>query len=344
MINLPKRPVIAVKDEWSIPQVRSALAAALGADGPALALTTTTRTEVDANIALVLSTTGSTGTPKEVLLSAAAILSSAKLSNEYLSATAIDRWSLKLPLTHIAGINVLARSLQLGSELVTSGGEFTAIVPTQLHRAITSDPDLLKELQACKAVLVGGAATSQKLLADARALGINVITTYGSSETSGGCIYNNEPLAGVQVKISPSGLLEIASPTLAEGVAQDGWYTTSDRAELRDGKVFILGRADDVIISGGENISLSQVESALAELSQEVIAIGVPSLEWGHELVVLTTKSLDQVSAKALLTSAIGKFAVPKEIVIIDAIPLKGIGKPDRDRALELYLAHHKGR
>jgi O-succinylbenzoic acid--CoA ligase len=344
MNNLPKRPLLAVSDQWSIPQLRIALAQALDGTGPALALAHTTRTEVDARVALLLTTTGSTGTPKEVFLSGEAITASARLANEFLGATANDRWSLKLPVNHIAGINVLARSIALATRLETDGAEFTAIVPTQLHRALTTDSALLAELQKCKAVLVGGAATSERLLQQAREASINVVTTYGSSETSGGCIYNNEPLAGVEVRINSAGLLEISTPTLAEAVASNGWYTTSDRAEIVDGKVLILGRADDVIISGGENISLSQVERVLADLAPEFMAVGVPSDEWGTELVLLSISPLDLQIVKERLTQAIGKYAVPKEIVIIDAIPLKGIGKPDRERAFELYLAHHKGR
>jgi len=344
MINLPKRSIIALNDEWSIPQVRSVLAAALDGSGPALALSPTSRTEVDGQIALILSTTGSTGKPKEVLLSAAALQASADISNEFLDAAASDRWSLKLPLTHIAGINVLVRAIQLGTESVSSNAEFTAIVPTQLHRALNGDSELLDELQHCKAILVGGAAASQRLLGKARDQGINVVTTYGSSETSGGCIYNNQPLSGVEVRINSDSLLEISSPTLADGIAHNGWYTTSDRAEIVVGKVFILGRADDVIISGGENISLSQVESVLSQICDEVIAIGVPSTEWGQELVLLTTSAIDIAKVKNLLSEAIGKYAAPKEIVIIDALPLKGIGKPDRERAFQLYLERSKGR
>ena len=341
---LPKRPLISVSDQWSIPQVRAALAAALDGSGPALAFSPTALTEVNSKVAIVLATTGSTGKPKEIQLSADALIKSAELSNAFLGATAGDTWSLHLPLTHIAGINVLLRSLVLGTEIASSQATFTAIVPTQLHRALNGDGALLKELQNCKAVLVGGAASSPALLEEARKNSINAVTTYGSTETSGGCIYSNQPLPEVEVRISALGLLEISSPTLAEGVAQNGWYTTADLAEIRDGKVFIQGRSDDVIISGGENISLSQVESVLSSISDQIIAIGVPSAEWGQELVLLTTEKLSLERIKTALVSELGKFASPKSIVEIDAIPLKGIGKPDRARALELYLAMNKGR
>ncbi len=341
---LPKRPLVSVSDQWSIPQVRTALAAALDGSGPALVFSPITFSEVDSKVAIILTTTGSTGKPKEIQLSAEALIKSAELSNNALGAKPGDTWSLHLPLTHIAGINVLLRSLVLGTEIATSHGTFTAIVPTQLHRALNGDVALLKELQSCKAVLVGGAASSQLLLEEARKNSIHVVTTYGSTETSGGCIYNNQPLPEVEVRISALGLLEISSPTLAEGVAQNGWYTTSDLAEIRDGKVFIQGRADDVIISGGENISLSQVEATLATISDQIMAIGVPSAEWGEELVILTTQVLPAMEIKKLLVAALGKFATPKSVLKIDAIPLKGIGKPDRARALELYLARNEGR
>jgi O-succinylbenzoic acid--CoA ligase len=282
---------------------------------------------------IVVNTTGSTGIVKGIELTRANLLSSVAATHKFLGAKTGDVWSLLLPTNHIAGINVVARSIVLESEVVgvDDYADFTAIVPTQLHKALNGDAQLLSHLKGCRAVLVGGAATSSQLLDSAKNAGIKVVTTYGSTETCGGCIYNNQPLEGVSVQIDQTGLLQVAGPMVFES----GWYTTSDLAEIKDGKVFILARVDDVIISGGENISLVSIEKLLGE---DFIAFGVPDDLWGSKLCLASTSKIDVAQVSKLITENIGKHAVPKEFVVISEIPLMGIGKPDRVTLLENYL------
>ena len=282
---------------------------------------------------IVVNTTGSTGIVKGIELTRANLLSSVAATHKFLGAKTGDVWSLLLPTNHIAGINVVARSIVLESEVVgvDDYADFTAIVPTQLHKALNGDAQLLSHLKGCRAVLVGGAATSSQLLDSAKNAGIKVVTTYGSTETCGGCIYNNQPLEGVSVQIDQTGLLQVAGPM----VFKSGWYTTSDLAEIKDGKVFILARVDDVIISGGENISLVSIEKLLGE---DFIAFGVPDDLWGSKLCLASTSKIDVAQVSKLITENIGKHAVPKEFVVISEIPLMGIGKPDRVTLLENYL------
>ena len=282
---------------------------------------------------IVVNTTGSTGIVKGIELTRANLLSSVAATHKFLGAKTGDVWSLLLPTNHIAGINVVARSIVLESDVVgvDDYADFTAIVPTQLHKALNGDAQLLSHLKGCRAVLVGGAATSSQLLDSAKNAGIKVVTTYGSTETCGGCIYNNQPLEGVSVQIDQTGLLQVAGPMVFES----GWYTTSDLAEIKDGKVFILGRVDDVIISGGENISLVSIEKLLGE---DFIAFGVPDDLWGSKLCLASTSKIDVARVSKLITENIGKHAVPKEFVVISEIPLMGIGKPDRVTLLENYL------
>jgi O-succinylbenzoic acid--CoA ligase len=282
---------------------------------------------------IVVNTTGSTGIVKGIELTRANLLSSVAATHKFLGAKTGDVWSLLLPTNHIAGINVVARSIVLESDVVgvDDYADFTAIVPTQLHKALNGDAQLLSHLKGCRAVLVGGAATSSQLLDSAKNAGIKVVTTYGSTETCGGCIYNNQPLEGVSVQIDQTGLLQVAGPM----VFKSGWYTTSDLAEIKDGKVFILGRVDDVIISGGENISLVSIEKLLGE---DFIAFGVPDDLWGSKLCLASTSKIDVAQVSKLITENIGKHAVPKEFVVISEIPLMGIGKPDRVTLLENYL------
>ena len=282
---------------------------------------------------IVVNTTGSTGIVKGIELTRANLLSSVAATHKFLGTKTGDVWSLLLPTNHIAGINVVARSIVLESDVVgvDDYADFTAIVPTQLHKALNGDAQLLSHLKGCRAVLVGGAATSSQLLDSAKNAGIKVVTTYGSTETCGGCIYNNQPLEGVSVQIDQTGLLQVAGPMVFES----GWYTTSDLAEIKDGKVFIFGRVDDVIISGGENISLVSIEKLLGE---DFIAFGVPDDLWGSKLCLASTSKINVAQVSKLITENIGKHAVPKEFVVISEIPLMGIGKPDRVTLLENYL------
>ena len=348
------REVLPISPEWSIPQVAEALFRALSGAGPALAFAPISTSSVSPEIAVIIPTSGSTGAPKEVALSSAALIASARASHKFLEAKSGERWSLLLPINHIAGVNVLVRALELGVQPVgvEDEADYSAIVPTQLHRALHGDEKLLQHLKNCKAVLVGGSASSEELVADARAAGINVITTYGMSEMSGGCIYNHTPLHGVEVRISDSGNIQLKGPMMADGylnnpelwsaLTSDGWFTTSDLGELIDGQLFIHGRSDDQIISGGEKISLGAIENLLRQKfsAQEFIAVGVPDLEWGTKLVVVSNHHIDIEEVRSITRTEFGAHAVPKDFITLQELPLTTIGKPDRTRAREIYLAH----
>ena len=349
--GLPTRDLLHITPEWEIPQVMEALKAALDGTGPALTFGQTSRQLVPHNCAVIIPTSGSTGEPKDVALSAAALQASAKAAHEYLEAKPGDRWSLLLPITHIAGINVLVRAIELGSEPVdmTTDADFTAIVPTQLHRALHGEAQLLRHLQNTKAVLVGGAASSDALLEQARNAGINTVTTYGMSEMSGGCIYNGLPLAGVKVQIGSGGAIELAgdmqalgylnAPQLWSEVTHDEWFTTSDSGEILGGQVIVTGRLDDQINSGGKKISLSLIDNFLHDTfpRQRFATLALPDKEWGEKLVLVVDGSLEQNLIKEALRSAFGGHAVPKEILFNIEIPLISIGKPDRKKLRELF-------
>jgi O-succinylbenzoic acid--CoA ligase len=331
-----KTSVIDIGLKWSVPELTQALSAGLRQDAPSL---------------VIINTSGSTGINKRVQLSTAAIAASAKLSNAAVGAATGDIWSLLLPTNHIAGINVLARAIILDSKIVgvDQPADFTAIVPTQLHRALTGDAQLLHHLKNCKAVLVGASATSKTLLAKAFESGINVITTYGMTETSGGCVYNNLPLPGVLIAISEDGLIKINGPILAQGYEgqedlwsqrfKDGWFTSNDLGEIIDDQIFVIGRADDVIISGGEKISLISIERELAENFPDTnfLATSIPDSEWGDKLCLLADGEFDQNKVSQLLHHNLGKQFVPKDYLIVAAIPQIGVGKPDRVKASKLF-------
>ena len=308
MENQAKSAVFKYQHSWSIPQTLEQLSLALenGWD-------------------ISISTSGSTGAPKEILLPAKSMLFSAESSNNYLGANKGDIWSLLLSPEHTAGLNVLIRSILLGSKPVTQNesADFTAIVPTQLFRALNGDSDLLEHLQGCKAVLVGGAHADAELLASAKSEGINCVTTYGMTETSGGCIYNGEPLPGVEIRIGET--IQIKGPMLAKVPLEDGYFVTSDLGKIEDGKLVILGRADDVINSGGKKVSLSKVEMALGE---SFAAFGSNNSEWGASLNIATTSAMTDEEIQLILAVKFGVKAL--NIFRVKEIPRTALEKIDR--------------
>jgi O-succinylbenzoic acid--CoA ligase len=332
-----KTSVIDIGLQWETPALTAALATAIGNGAPAQ---------------LIINTTGSSGIKKRVLLSMDAIQTSAELSNSQVGAAPGDIWSLLLPINHIAGVNVLARAQKLGSKVVSvdETANYTAIVPTQLHRALFGDKKLLEHLQKCKSVLVGGSPASKTLLELASEAGISVITTYGMTETSGGCIYNNRALPGVSVMVDQSGKLMIKGPILASGYEgnqelwnenfKDGWFLTSDLGTVKDDEVQVIGRSDDVVLSGGENVSLIAIENELVANFPNVnfLATSIADSEWGQKICLLSDVEVDRSQVSQVLKEKLGKQFVPKDFLVVDQIPQIGIGKPDRVKASQLFV------
>ena len=324
--------------------------------------------------ALVLATSGSTGPPKGALLQGSALTASATATHAWLGGP--GTWLLALAPHHVAGIQVLVRSSLAGTvpeavdlthgfatdDFVRStdallrradGRRYTALVPTQLLRLLDAGPAAVAALTSYDGVLVGAAATPPALLARAHAAGIRVVTTYGMSETCGGCVYDGTPLDGVEVALQDGRIL-LGGPVVARGyrlrrdsdafVERDGrrWFCTDDLGELVDGRLHVTGRADDVIVTGGLKVSPGAVESVVVGLPEvsECVVVGVPDAEWGQSVVAvivlthLKTVALQQV--RAAVTAALGSAAAPRRLVVVDRLPLRGPGKPDRAAAATL--------
>ncbi|CAN2222387.1 CaiC Acyl-CoA synthetases (AMP-forming)/AMP-acid ligases II [Candidatus Nanopelagicaceae bacterium] len=355
-----QRELRTANPEWTVSESMARIAKALVSDGPALIFGHSSLTEVPSRISVVVSTTGSSGTSKEVGLSASALLSSARASNKALGAEFGNSWSLLLPLTHIAGINVLVRALELGTEpidLRNHQGEypradFTAIVPTQLFKALNGDQQLLAHLVDAKVVLVGGAALTTDLHLQAEKAGINIVVTYGMTETSGGCVYNGLPLEGIEISITPEKRIAIKGPVLAHTYLgaealwdtqyKDGWFHSSDIGRIENEKLIVEGRSDDVIISGGENISLSAIESSLHAHfpHKNFAAFSVKDSKWGDALHVAIAgdgfPSEEEIAQ--YLGEQFGDFSKPKGFLHLPELPLIGIGKVDRKKLTELLM------
>jgi O-succinylbenzoic acid--CoA ligase len=314
--------------------------------------------------AFVVSTSGSTGTPKGALLPVSALQASATATAERIGGP--GRWLLALPSHHVAGLQVLLRSIAAGTEpgvldlsagfdgaafaaataALGGGRRYTSVVPTQLARLLDR-PDALLEYDA---VLVGGAGTPPALLERARAAGVKVVTTYGMSETCGGCVYDGEPLRDVRVRLDQDGRVHLGGPVVARGyrglpeltaeVFAGAEFRTDDLGELVDGRLRLLGRADDVIVTGGLKVAPAAVEDVLTRLPavREAVVVGVPDDEWGSVVtaVVVATDATAPPVLDDLRAAFADRAVAPRRLVVVDALPLRGPGKPDRVAAARL--------
>ena len=378
-----------------------ALAAALGGGPAVLPLAVGARPramQAPAGTAVVIATSGSTGEPKLVALSGAALRASARATEARLGAP--GRWLLALPAEHVAGIQVIVRALLAGAPPVVMdlrtgfrpdafaaataalgpGRRYTSLVPTQLRRILDAE-GAVAALRSYAAVLVGGAALDPATRERALAAGVRVVTTYGMSETAGGCVYDGVPLDGVTVDLDEDGRILLGGPTLASGYLRadgdgagargggagsgaagggtgvgsafaGGRFRTGDLGRWRHGRLEVLGRADDVIVTGGEKVAPAAVERVLAAQPgvRAACVVGVPDAEWGQ--VVAAAVVWEGPTADAALQEAVrialGRAAVPRLLVAVPELPLRGIGKPDRAAVARLVSAaaerHHPAR
>ncbi len=303
---------------------------------------------------LVVETSGSTGRPKRVRLSRRAVRASVAATEGRLGGS--GRWVLALPVSYVAGVQVVCRSLIAGhrpvllddhrglaSAIAAAGSApYVSLVATQLHRALESLDDTAA-LTDCAAVLVGGGPVDQALRDRARGAGIRAVATYGSAETAGGCVYDGLPLDGVAVAVGVDQRIRIAGPTLFDGydgdpalteeALQDGWFLTSDAGRFdEDGRLRVLGRLDDMVVSGGVKVPSAVVAARLREHPDVAAAEvgGVADPEWGQRLVAWVVGDLDLEAARDWVASRHPREWAPREVRLVDALPLLPNGKVDR--------------
>ncbi|CAN5446200.1 o-succinylbenzoate--CoA ligase [soil metagenome] len=296
---------------------------------------------------LVVETSGSTGRPKRVQLSRRAVLASVTATERRLGGA--GRWVLRLPPSYVAGIQVVCRSLVAGHEPVgveepwpDDDGWFVSLVPTQLHRMLETPADLAA-LRRAHTVLLGGGPIDPTLRARAENAGVRVVATYGSAETAGGCVYDGLPLDGVAVALDPDGRIRIGGPTLFDGyegdpgltaqVLVDGWFLTADAGAIDDGgRLRVLGRVDDVVVSGGVNVPGPAVAARLRAHPDvtAVEVIGVPDAEWGNRLVAFVVGDVSEQALRDWVAQEHPRSWAPRQVVAVPDIPLLANGKPDR--------------
>ena len=325
--------------------VRAAVLAAMRPEEP-----------VDDGTALVVTTSGSTGAPKGVVLGHAALDASVRASAERIGIAADDVWLSCLPWHHIAGLQVLLRARRAGARLVVHerfdvarfaeerDATLVSLVPTQLSRLL----DAGVPFDRYREVLLGGAAASPGLLDRARAAGVPVVMTYGMSETCGGCVYDGVPLAGVDVRTGADGVVELRGPMLMSGyrldpartaeAIVDGWFRTADLGEWDGSRLVVRGRRDDVIVTGGENVVAGEVSAALAAHPDvaEALVVGVPDDEWGSRVAALVVPVDEQPTVEELrgwVRDRLGAAAAPRQVLVVAELPVLATGKPDLQTA-----------
>jgi O-succinylbenzoic acid--CoA ligase len=301
--------------------------------------------------ALLIETSGSTGTPKRVALSRDAVLASAHATHARLGGP--GRWTLLLPASYVAGVQVVVRALLAGrapDEALTASDErsYLSLVPTQLTRFL-DDPSTADLLRSYDTVLVGGASFDPALRARATDAGVHVVATYGMSETAGGCVYDGLPLDGVTVKIGADGLVRLTGPVLFDGydgdpaltasVLEGDWFVTSDLGEVdHDGRLRVRGRADDVVNTGGVKVPAGAVARRLRAHPSLHAAevVGVPDAEWGERLVAVVVGEIGLDAARDWVGAEHPRAWAPRQVVVVDEIPLLDNGKVDRLALKEL--------
>ncbi|WP_410668876.1 o-succinylbenzoate--CoA ligase [Amycolatopsis sp. cmx-4-68] len=312
--------------------------------------------------AVVIATSGSTGAPKGVLLSAHALTASAEATHARLGGP--GHWLLATPAHYIGGLQVLVRSLLAGTTpaLLTGSGfrpddfaaaaarltgspRYTALVPTQLVRLLDDGGAGLAAAKAFDAIVIGAAATTPALRERAADAGIRIVPAYGMSETASGCVYDGYPLDGVRVDVSGD-RIRIAGDVLAHGYRlrpdltaeafDGGWFTTSDRGVRHaDGRLEVLGRADDMINTGGVKVSANAIERCLCAQPgvRDACVVGLPDPEWGEAVVALVVPSGEPREAdelRAAVRAELGAASTPKRVEYRAELPLRGPGKIDR--------------
>lgn len=312
-------------------------------------------------LAALVATSGSSGGTKAVALSRRALVASAVASAKRLGWRYGDRWLLSLSMAHVGGLSILSRCLEARrpAALGPAGGfrpaetlgyveenriSLLSLVPAMLRRCLDES---VAPPASLRAVLLGGAAAPESLIADALAKGWPLWLTYGLTEACSqvatgpaGERPGAQLLDGIDAR-TVDGVLELRGDVLFSGYEPGGpsqapsdWFRTGDLARLDGGCLEVEGRADDVIVTGGENVHPSEVESALLEHPsvREACVVGVDDERWGQVVAaaVVVKGSVGEVDLDGFLRSRLAGFRVPRRWRFVDELPTRGVGKVDR--------------
>lgn len=314
---------------------------------------------------LVVFTSGTTGRPKGVRLTSTNLEAAVRASMEHLGHGPADTWLLTMPISHVGGLSILLRSAYVGGsvrlisgfvvekviESLESGVTMVSVVPTMLRRLLDRQTGPHEGLRA---VLVGGGPIPEGLLEEAAGAGLPVLPTYGMTETFGQVAtlrpgaplaYHVHPLPGVELRIEPDGRIALRGDQVSPGYLGEpdrpsDWLITSDVGTIEnDGALRVLGRADWVIVTGGENVDPVQVEELLSECPgvRDLVVVGIPSAEWGMAVACVYEGEAEPYQLAAWARGRLSGFMVPKMWRRVDSVPRTALGKPDRLAAGSLF-------
>lgn len=316
----------------------------------------------------ILFTSGSTGDPKAVRLTWGNLEASAAASAELLSHDETDRWYSALPVYHVGGLSVLIRAARqrsavyleptfdaarAASLLVDGSATIGSVVSSMLRSILEVDPG---PYRGVRALLVGGGSTPLELLTRAIEAGLPVLPTYGMTETASQIAtrpladalhpgLSAAPVPGADIRIGATGVIEVAGPMVSPGYLGEPdravpWLRTSDIGSISDGRLTVLGRADDVIVSGGENVHPVEIERVLAEVEGvvDVVVVGAPHPRWGEEVVAVVEGDVAPGALERHARYHLAGYKIPKRWVLVGSMPRLSIGKPDR-RAVRAIAA-----
>jgi len=318
--------------------------------------------EVPDNVALIVESSGSTGKPKRIELSLEALLASAEASLQRIGGP--GQWLLALPANYIAGAQVLIRSLVSETQpvLMNTGVSFTAeafvrsasllngarryasLVPTQLNllaAASNTDVAVLAALKSFDAILVGGQAPSQATVKELREHGVNIVVTYGMTETAGGCVYDGVPLEGVNIGLGEDGQIFVRGATMANGLGKH--FETNDIGFVdAENRLVVAGRRDRVINSGGIKLSLDLVEEWVRSQPEVIDAAALPleSPKYGESFicwVAMKDPNINELD-KNLAAEVLGIAASKAVWANVEALPLLPNGKPDLQSLMQNFV------
>ena len=294
--------------------------------------------------ALVIASSGSTGSPKGIVHTHSSILAGAQASASRLQLSSNDHWLVCIPVSHVGGFSVIARALHTGAALTLHPAFDAAAVEQALKNGVTHTSLVATTLSRIdtslfRTILLGGSSAPDNLPS-------NMITTYGMTETGGGVVYNGQPLDNVEIKIV-DGEIFLRCPMLMRAYrddqtvsTEDAWYATGDIGEIdKNGKLSVHGRQTDMIITGGENVWPSVVENSLAShpIVNQVVVRGMPDTTWGQRVVAyVVLDDSNQTSEASLLSDlrehvkqTLPAFCAPQQIVVLAEIPRTSLGKVD---------------
>jgi O-succinylbenzoic acid--CoA ligase len=320
------------------------------------------------HMALLLSTSGSSGRPKAVMLTKTALEAAARASQAVTPLGAGDRWLACLPLFHMGGYSILSRCRLAGAcaivhqgfepervlhSLRTEAISHLSLVPAMLSRLLDLSP--APPPPSLRHVLVGGAALTSDLAERAAGLGWPIQPSYGMSEMASqvatlprlsrpwppGLV--GRPLPGVEAALTPDGRLKLRGPMMMAGYAnptrmpgdgiEEGWLVTNDLAEIGpDGTLTILGRGDDIIVSAGNKISPLMVEEALARCPGlvDVAVLGLPDPVWGAVVAVVYAGEPEEEALLGWCRDVLASPLRPRRAIRLAALPRLSNGKTDR--------------